>query len=138
MTTDPVRLAITGTACGVASGTAVTAAALWLVRTLQVGAPAGGTPDLGSPAALVLLVGSLGGMLTAAVTAWRLLAPLDSTYRQGALSVVAGFATVLVVTVAGFPADALAGRWGLLGLALAAVLAAMGLGRAAARARPPA
>jgi len=131
---DFVPLAFLGMTTGIAAGTALIAGSLWMVRTLQIGVPARDTPDLSSPSALVFLLGSLGGVLLAAVVTWNLLSPIGSTYRQGGLSLVAAFATVVTVTVLAFPADLLAGRWGLLALTLLAVLAAWRLARAAGRA----
>lgn len=131
---DFVPLAFLGMVSGIAAGTALITGSLWLVRTLQIGVPARETPDLSSPAAFVFLLGSLGGVLLAAIITWNLLGPIGSTYRQGGLSLVAAFATVVAVTVLAFPADLLAGRWGLLALTLLAVLAARRLAQAATRA----
>ena len=42
----------------------------------------------------LLVAGTLGGLVLAGIVAWRLLAPIDSTYRRGGLSLVSAFATV--------------------------------------------
>ena len=127
---DFVGLAFVAMGCGIASGTAVIAVALWAVRSLLVGAPASDTPNLDSMAANVLLIGTAGGILFAAVVTWRLLHPVGSTYRQGGLSIVAGFAT-LVVSLVAVPVNIVAGRWGLLILAAVAMLLAARLRRGA-------
>jgi hypothetical protein len=63
----------------------------------------------------LLAVGTLSGILLASFSAWRLLAPLESAYRRGGLSIVAGFTTVLLMLIC-IPVDQLFGRPGLLGL----------------------
>jgi len=127
---DFVGLAILGMACGVASGTAIIAIVLWVVRSLLVGAPASDSPNLDSAAAKILLFGTGAGMLFAATVCWRILNPLNSTYRQGGLSLVTAFAA-LVVSLVAVPVDLLMGRWGLLGLAALMGVAAFGLRRRA-------
>jgi hypothetical protein len=130
---DYVGLAFAGMAAGIMAGTTVVAAALFLVRTLQVGRVPTTTLDLGSAPAAVLLFGTLAGVLAAAVVTWVLLAPIRSTYRQGGLAMVAAFATVVASLLAG-PADRLAGRTGLLALAAVSGLIAWRLVRRARRA----
>ncbi len=94
---DPVALAVTALGAGLSAGVAligVTVAALDAVRP-----PPGTTnPDLGAPVYL-LAVGTLGGLVLAGVVAWRLLAPLDSTYRRGGLALVSAFGAVLVMQI---------------------------------------
>jgi len=133
---DYVPLALIGLAAGVTAGTALTVTAFWAVRSLQGDATAspGATPELNSPTTWVFLVGSLGGVLTAAAVTWTLLSPIGSTYRQGGMSLVASFATIVVATVVAFPMETIAGRWGLLGAGLVAAVAAWRLARAARRA----
>jgi len=132
---DYVPLAAAGTSAGILTGTAVTALGLWLVRTVQIhDLPATNEPDLASPAAMILLVGTLAGLFTAGTVTWRLLTPIGSTYRQGGLGLVAAFATIVVVTVLGLPLDLLVGRWGLLALALVAGVAGWRLAGRARRA----
>lgn len=133
---DYVGLAFAGMASGALAGLATMSAALFGVRSLQVGAAAPSaaataTPDLGSPAAMLLFLGTIGGLLTAAVVTWRHLAPIGSTYRQGGLSMVTAFGTLVLALVA-FPVDGLLGRWGLLGLALLAAAGTRVMGRRAA------
>lgn len=103
-------------AAGISAGAALTTGTLWAVRSILIGAAPATTPDLSSPAANLLLLGTFGGILLAAIVTWRILAPVGSTYRQGGLSMVSGFATFVVSMVA-LPVDVLVGRWGLLGLA---------------------
>jgi len=61
----------------------------------------------------LLVGGTLTGLLAAAYAAWRLLAPVHSAYRRGALSIVCSFATVLLMLIC-IPVHQLLGRTGLL------------------------
>ena len=125
----PVSLALSALATGVMAGASMIAVALWLVRRLQEGAPPtdATAPDVSSPEAAVLLLGTLAGMLAGGAITWRLLAPVESTWRQGGLGIVAGF-SALVLSLAAMPVDRMAGRLGLLLLAAGfATLAALGL-----------
>ena len=82
------------------------------------------------PAFYLLLFGTLFGLVLAGTVAWRLLAPVLSTYRRGGLSVVTALATVLPMRLV-MVANQLGGRAGLIALALAALGLAVGLaGRA--------
>jgi hypothetical protein len=76
----------------------------------------------------LLVGGTLGGILLAAYSAWHLLAPVGSTYRKGALSIVAAFATVLFMLVC-MPVNQLFGRPGLLALLAICGVAALILAR---------
>lgn len=60
----------------------------------------------------LLVIGTLSGILLASFRTWRLLAPLESTYRRGGFSIVAGFATVLLMLIC-IPVNQLFGRAGL-------------------------
>ena len=131
---DYVPLAFNGMAFGILAGTGVISAFLWAVRSLQVGAPMADTPDLGSPAAILLLIGTPAGMLIAALLTWRVLAPVGSTYRQGGLALVSAFAT-LVVSLTAAPVDMAFGRMGLVALSACCGLLAWLFWRRAERAR---
>jgi hypothetical protein len=89
---DPVALAASALGAGLSAGLALvggTVAALDAVR------PAGGASAAAAGAPLALLAaGTLGGLVLAGVVTWRLLAPLESTYRRGGLALVSAFATV--------------------------------------------
>jgi uncharacterized membrane protein len=81
----------------------------------------------------LLAGGTFAGIFLAVYTAWRLLR-LPSAYRRGGLSLVSGFATVLLMLIC-IPVHQLFGRNGLLILlALSGGLAAL-LGRRAAGVR---
>jgi hypothetical protein len=125
-------LALRALAFGVLFGTAVIAMVLWLVRTLQLQSPPTTTPETGGSQAMLLLVGTLGGVLAGGAATWSLLRPVESMYRRGAFSLVAGFASLVAALIA-MPLDRAFGRVGLLALAAAAVLGCLWLGRA----RPP-
>jgi hypothetical protein len=76
----------------------------------------------------LLVGGTLSGILLAAYSAWHMLAPVGSTYRRGALSIVAAFATVLFMLIC-MPVHQLLGRTGLLGLLAVCGAAALILAR---------
>jgi hypothetical protein len=85
-----------------------------------------------NPALYLLFGGTLAGVLVAAIMAWWLLAPIESPYRRGALAMVCGFATVVLMLVC-IPVHQLLGRAGLLGLAALFLLIATLLARRARR-----
>jgi hypothetical protein len=127
---DPIGLAAVSAGAGMATGLAVISATVAVVGLIH--APgAGAEPDLGAPLVL-LLGGTLGGLVLAGVTTWHLLARIDSAYRRGGLALVSSFATVLLMLVT-MPLNQLAGRAGLLGLAAMASVAALLLARRARR-----
>ncbi|HEV7365892.1 MAG TPA: hypothetical protein VGN76_08595 [Gemmatimonadales bacterium] len=76
----------------------------------------------------LLVGGTLAGILLAAYSAWHMLAPVGSTYRRGALSIVAAFTTVLFMLIC-MPVHQLLGRTGLLGLLAVCGAAALILAR---------
>jgi hypothetical protein len=121
-------LALRGLGFGVLFGTAVIAMVLWLVRTLQLQAPPTTSPETGGPQAMILMAGTLAGVLAGGAATWSLLKPVESLYRRGAFSLVAGFAS-LVAALISMPLDRAFGRMGLLALAAAAVLGCLWLGR---------
>lgn len=116
-TRDYVPLALAGMGFGIALGTTVVSGALWLLRTVQATTPPATGLDFGSAPGLILMAGTVGGMLAAGMGTWLALAPLQSTWRQGGLGMVTAFAT-LVSSLLALPVDQYLGRWGLLGLAL--------------------
>jgi len=91
----------------------------------------GSTPEFGAPLAL-LLAGTMGGLLLAAVVTWHLLARVESAFRRGGLAMVSSFATVILMLVT-MPLNQAAGRVGLLGLAAVAGGAGLLLARRARR-----
>jgi hypothetical protein len=127
---DPVPLAATALGAGLSAGLAVigaTVAALDAVRP----PPGGVEPSLGAPLYL-LAAGTLGGLVLAGVVAWRLLAPLASTYRRGGLALVSAFATVPIMQLYQ-PLDAAFGTPALVAAAALAAGAAWLLSRRARR-----
>jgi len=126
---DPIGLAGASAGAGMAAGLAVistTVAAVGLVRSPTLGAE----PDLGAPLVL-LLAGTLGGLLLAGITTWHLLR-VDSAYHRGGLAMVSSFGTVVLMLVT-MPLNQVAGRAGLLGLAALAAVLALVLARRARR-----
>jgi hypothetical protein len=108
---NELRVALCSVLFGIFFGTGVIALALWGVRTLQL-AQAPDSPARNAPA-LLLLGGTFGGLLSASIVAWVLMAPVTSAYRRGGLAVVSGF-TTLVLALLAIPVDRALGRTGLL------------------------
>jgi hypothetical protein len=127
---DPLSLAAAALGAGVSAGLALVGAT---VAALDAVRPPPGTADpaLGAPLYL-LAAGTLGGLVLAGMVAWRLLAPLDSTYRRGGLALVSAFATVPVMLLYQ-PLDAAFGTPALLAAAALAAGAAWLLSRLARR-----
>jgi hypothetical protein len=126
-----VVLAIRSVALGMLIGSAVIALALWGVRTLQLSSPPE-SPQLGSAPGVLLVAGTFGGLFMGGAVAFRLMAPIGSLYRRGALAMVSGFGT-LVVSLVTIPLDRALGRTGLLLQALACALGCLWLARRARR-----
>ncbi len=80
----------------------------------------------------LLVGGTLLGVLLAAYAAWRLLAPVESLYRRGGLSIVCAFGTILLMLIC-IPVHQLLGTAGLLGLLGLSAGAALLLGHRAGR-----
>ena len=127
---DPVSLVAAAVGAGLSAGLALVGVTVAAIAALR---PAAGAaqPDLGAPLYL-LLAGTMGGLLLAGVVAWRLLAPLHSTYRRGGLALVSAFATVVVMQIYR-PLDAAYGPPALLGAAALAGALAWVLARRARR-----
>ena len=116
-------------ACAALVGTLVVTLAVLGVDVLRAGwwaGPAAVRSAAAGSAAVLLLGGTLGGLLAAGLAAWLLLAPLGSMYRRGALAIVSSFATVLLMLV-GMPVHQRFGQPGLLALAAVLAVAAWGL-----------
>jgi hypothetical protein len=127
---DPVSLAATALGAGLSAGLALVGATVAAVDAVR---PPPGTADPALGASLYLLAaGTLGGLVLAGVVAWRLLAPLDSTYRRGGLAMVSAFATVPIMQLYR-PLDAAFGTPALLAAAAMAAGAAWLLSRLARR-----
>lgn len=128
---DPVRLALLAMGSGMAFGVAAVSLTVLGVDYLR---PATPPSNLASgPAFYLLMFGTLFGLMLAGAVAWRLLAPVLSTYRRGGLSLVTAMATVLPMLLC-MAANQLGGRAGLVGLALTALLLALVLASRARRA----
>src|SRR4029450_2595127 len=111
---------VSGVGSGALVGLAIISGIVLGVDSLRSGSQ---TPQLNASFYL-LGVGTLVGILAAAFSAWRLLAPLESVYRRGALSIVCSFATILLMLVC-IPVHQLLGRLGLLVLIVASELTAV-------------
>jgi len=128
---DPVRLVLLAMGSGMAFGVAAVSLTVLGVDYLRPVMPP--SDPASGPAFYLLVLGTLFGLTLAGAVAWRLLAPVASTYRRGGLSLVTAMATVLPMLLC-MAANQLAGRAGLVGLALAALLLAAVLAGGARRA----
>jgi hypothetical protein len=113
---DPVSLVFRALPFGMAVGVGCQALVTWTVRTVQLGAPAAPATSLGSTPAVVLLVGTLAGIVLAGVACWRVLSPIGNPWRQTMLSLIAGLGSFALSLVT-LPIDRRFGRPGLLLLA---------------------
>jgi hypothetical protein len=125
---DLVGLAIRGVAVAIATGTALVALTLWGVQRLIAGAPASASPVVSGPAPILLLIGTVSALCLSAGVAWRRLAPVESYYRRGGLSIISAFGTFLMAVLAA-PLHHFVGPSGLLVLALVAGVSAVLLSR---------
>lgn len=118
--TDLVGSAIRGMSFALLLGSAIVALVLLTVRMLVARDSTGRLVDQGAAPA-VLLGGTLAAMGTSALAAWFRLAPINSYYRRGGLSMVCGFGTFVVAVLAA-PLHHFLGTNGLLGLAAVSLL----------------
>ena len=125
---DRVGLAFLAMAISVSIGIGLVTVALWVVSTLLADMPAGDTPVIDGAPFYVLVGGTMLGVAAAGLITWMLLAPVQSTYRRGGLSLVSAFTTAAGMLVA-MPINQLAGRTGLVGLVVVSGLVALLLSR---------
>jgi hypothetical protein len=117
-------------ACAVSLGLLIITATVLGVDALR---PQGGAGNV-DRSFYLLVGGTFAGIFLAGYAGWRLLDLIPSGYRRGGLSLVCGFATVLLMLMC-IPVYELSGRTGLyLLLGVCGVVAAL-LGRRAASAR---
>ncbi len=124
----PFAFVVSGVGAGALIGLAIISGIVLGVDSLRSGSQA---PQLNTSFYL-LVIGTLVGLFAAGFSAWRLLAPVGSVYRRGALSIVCSFATVLLMLIC-IPVHQLLGRPGLLGLILTSSLIAALLAHRARR-----
>ena len=129
-TLGPFGLVAISMACAVSLGLLLITATVLGVDALR---PQGGAGNL-DRSFYLLVGGTLSGIFLAGYASWRLLDLIPSTYRRGALSLVCGFATVLLMLIC-IPVHQLLGRTGLYMLLGACGVVAALLGRRAASAR---
>jgi hypothetical protein len=131
---DPVSLVAAALGAGLSAGLALVGATVAATSALRP--PPGATePALGAPL-YILFFGTFAGLVLAGAVAWRLLRPLESTYRRGGLALVSAFATVVLMQIYR-PLDAAFGIPALLaGTTLAGVLALLFARRARRMAAP--
>lgn len=130
---DHVSLAFRVLSFAMLLGTGLMAITLLIVRVTIVPQAEGTVPDLDQPAMMILLGGTLLSLMAASVTAWTLLAPIDSFYHRGGLAIVTGFGTLLVSQVSVL-LHHLFGKAGLVGLLLLCIAGCIVVGRGLARA----
>jgi len=132
-TEDYIPLAAATAGFAVLLGTALIGLALLGVRGLVAQAPPTSAPDPLQPAGVLLLAGTLGGVLAAGFTTWALLAPLP-TYRRGGLSMVTAFATFVAALLLA-PVNHYLGLGGLVVVIALAAIGCWALGRQISRLR---
>ena len=115
-------------ACALSAGLMIVTATVLLVEGLRGDAG----QDTLTLRLYLLFGGTLAGILLAGWAAWRLLGPIESTYRRGGLAIVSGFSTVLLMLIC-IPINQLLGRSGLVILLAFSAIAAALLGRRARR-----
>ena len=125
---DPVGRVVTALAFGTSLGVGLQGVVTFTVRVLQQGAPAPAKPSLDSAPALVLLIGSLAGIVGAGLASWTLLAPIRNPWRQAMLAIVAGLGS-FVISLVTIPLEGAFGRGGLLALVALAVVGCVLIGR---------
>lgn len=132
-TEDRIGTALLSMASAAAAGIVWFSALTLIVTRLRVGSTAQ-TIDQIDPHALYVNIAAYGTMLGLGfigISAWTLLAPIPSTYRRGALSMVTALGGWCVAMGATYLAHVLAGRGALIGLAIVSTLVALFLGRRA-------
>jgi hypothetical protein len=126
----PFAFVATSMVCAVSLGLLIITATVLGVDALR---PQSGASNV-DRSFYLLVGGTLGGIFLAGYASWRLLDLIPSTYRRGGLSLVCGFATVVLMLIC-IPVHQLLGRTGLyLLLGVCGVVAAL-LGRRATSAR---
>ena len=124
---DPVGLVLRGLGFGITLGAGAQALVTYTVRTMQQEAPPA-PPSLTSGPVLLLLLGTLTGIVAAGTATWMLLAPIRNPWRQAMLAVIAGLGS-FVLSLVTIPIDRAWGRPGLLGLAILAAAGCLAMGR---------
>src|SRR5437868_960072 len=122
----PFTLIASSMGCGLALGLLLITATLLVVEALRSNGGAAAVEQ----SFYILVGGTLGGVGLAGYAAWYLLSPVPSTYRRGGLSMVCGFATVILMLIC-MPVYELLGRSGLYSLLLVCGAVAALLGRRA-------
>lgn len=112
---DTVGLVLGALGFGLLFGVAVQALVTWTVRGMAPVDP----PSLTSGPTLVLLMGTMAGIVLAGFITGRRLAPIRNPWRQTMLGIIAGLGS-FVLSLITIPIDRGLGRNGLLGLALLA------------------
>lgn len=115
-------------------GVALQALVTGTVRTLQgpIGPKA---PSLSSGPALVLLFGTLAGIVVAGAATGKMLGPIRNPWRQAMFGMIAGLGS-FVLSLVTIPIDRTLGRSGLLGLALVSGFVCLSIGRRVADRQP--
>ena len=129
-TEDHVGLAVRAVLAAVAAAVAWFSILTFMVSGLR---PIGGPVQIDTSAGYVnlFLYGLLGGLMFTGVTAWSLMAPIDSNFRRGGLAIVAALLGFLVSMGVTFLTNELLGGTALLGVAAAGLGLAVFLGRRA-------
>ncbi len=133
VTPDPLGVVSSALAFAAVVGVGLQALVSFGVDALKAAAPAGEKVSLGSPHAMVLLLGTPAGIALAGFAAWYFLAPIGNPWRRSMLSIVAGLGSFVLSVLMIWPVFSYFGRAGLVGLMAAAGLLSLAMARRLAR-----
>jgi hypothetical protein len=128
-TTDPIGIVLPAMGFGAAFGVGLHGLVTFGVDVLKSGAPLSDKPSLGSPHALMLLLGTPAAMALAGFATWTLLAPIRNPWRQVMLALVVGLGSFVLSALLIWPLHGSFGRGGILGLIGVAATVCLLIGR---------
>jgi len=127
--TDPIGVVLPGMGFGASLGVGLQGLVTFGVDVLKSGATLSDKPSLGSPHALMLLLGTPTAMVLAGWATWTLLAPIRNPWRQAMLAIVVGLGSFVFSALLIWPLHSSFGREGILGLIAAAAVVCLLIGR---------
>ena len=128
-TPDPIGVVLPGMGFGASLGVGLQGLVTFGVDVLKSGAPLSDKPSLGSPHALMLLLGTPTAMALAGWVTWMLLAPIRNPWRQAMLGIVVGLGSFVLSALLIWPLHSSFGREAILGLIGVAALVCLLIGR---------
>ena len=134
--TDPIGVVLPGMGFGASLGVGLQGLVTFGVDVLKSGATLSDKPSLGSPHALMLLLGTPTAMVLAGWATWTLLAPIRNPWRQAMLAIVVGLGSFVFSALLIWPLHSSFGRLGILGLIAVAAVVCLLIGRRIFALRP--